>query len=99
MEPVVRDAKEFASTVYTTSLDALQMALMLTTALAWNSCIKELVGKAYPGYGNSKGWALLVYAIVMTVILVAVIMFSKKYLGFKGQMRPIVYSVIPQVGM
>jgi hypothetical protein len=94
MEPVVRDAKEFATSVYTTSLDALQMALMLTTALAWNSCIKELVAKS--GYSENKGWALLVYAIVMTVILVAVIMFSKRFLGYKGQLRPIVYSVIPQ---
>lgn len=94
MEPVVRDAKEFATTVYTTSLDALQMALMLTTALAWNSCVKELVAKS--GYGSNKGWALLIYAIVMTIILVAVIMFSRRFLGYKGQLRPIVYSVIPQ---
>lgn len=92
---IVSDAKEFASSVYTTSLDAFQMALMLTTALAWNSCVKALIEGSNLYNKERKGWGLLIYAIVMTIITVTVVMISRRWLGYKGQTRPIVYSVIP----
>lgn len=54
------------------SLSALIIsAFGLVAALAWNETIKTAVGNVF---GESEGWGLLVYALIVTVLAVGATM-------------------------
>ncbi len=93
MEPV-EHTKEFVSSVYSVSLDSIQMALALTVALAWYAFVKGGINKVWPDHGD-KLWALGVFAIVITAIFAGVLLLVKNVLKRPVVGRPIAYAVAP----
>jgi len=70
------------------------MAVMLTAALAWHSFVKAAIGLL--GFEkNDKVVPLLVYAIIVSAIMVGVLLVSKRVLGRKETPRPIMFAVAP----
>lgn len=90
----VEHTKEFVSSVYSVSLDSIQMALALTVALAWYAFVKGSINKVWPDHGD-KLWALGVFAIVITAIFAGVLFFVKNVLKQPIAGRPIAYAVAP----
>lgn len=70
------------------------MALALTAALAWYAFVKGGINKVWPEHGD-KIWALGAFAVIVTVIFVAVLVFIKKILNKNIPARPIYYGVAP----
>lgn len=91
----MENAKTIANSVYVLSIDSIRMALALTVALAWHQVVKQIVAK-FPVGGNGI-WAYILYAVIMTALLVVVAMFASKFLGLRDDSRPIVYAVTPQL--
>jgi uncharacterized membrane protein len=91
MEPVA-DTKEFISSVYSISLDSIQMALSLTVALAWYAVIKGGINKIWVERAD-KFWAHFVYALVITGVFVLVLMFMRKILKAPTNVRPVTFAL------
>lgn len=90
----MEQTKEIATSVYNVSLDGIQMALALTVALAWYAVAKGLIKAYFPEIG--QGWiALVVYALIVTLIFVVVSMVIKKILGANVPVKPVIYAVTP----
>lgn len=91
MDKSIQETKELAETVYDTSLDGITMALALTVALAWYALVKKTVNTVLP---SKEGmWAMLGYAVVMTILFAVVVAFIKKGLGGHVYDRPVLYTV------
>lgn len=93
LEPIEK-SKEFVSTVYNMSLDAVQMALALTVALAWYSFVKGGIREIWKSRSDSV-WASGVFAIIVTIIFAVVIYIIKNVLGSSVSTRPVMYAVAP----
>jgi hypothetical protein len=92
MQPVAT-GKEIVTKVYSTTLDSIQMALMLIVAMQWVSVIKHLViDKVMKDV--DQNWGKLVAAIIVTTIAVVIGIVSKKVLKTGDVPRPITYAVI-----
>lgn len=89
----VSEVKTMANSVYSLSVDSIRMALALTVALAWHVAVKQVIAKFWVA-GNGV-WAHILYAIVMTVIFIAVSVFANKVLGLADTSRQVVYAVTP----
>jgi len=92
LEPI-EETKEFATSVYSTSLDSIQMALSLVVALAWYAFIKACINKYFPDGSGNKAWALGLYALIITALFVGVLFIIKKVLKMPISSKPIVYAV------
>lgn len=91
LEP--EDTEKFVSSVYSVSLDSIQMALALTVALAWYAFVKGGISSIWPDRGN-KIWALGAFAILITAIFVGVLFIIKNVLKQPPSI-PVVYAVTP----
>ena len=92
LEPI-EETKALVSSVYSASIDSVQMALALVVALAWYSFVKEVIKNVYPSRGDS--WkAQLVFALVMSIIFGVVLYVVKNVLGKQVISRPITYAVM-----
>lgn len=92
MQPV-ETGKEIAAKVYSTTLDSVQMALMLIVAMQWVSVIKHyILDKAM--VGADQNWSKVVAALIVTTIVVIIGVVSKKVLKYGDVPRPITYAVI-----
>jgi hypothetical protein len=89
------EIESFAKSVYSISVDNIRMALALTVALAWHVVVKQTIAKIWRS--GDGIWAHVMYAVIMTALLVAVAIFASKYLGLSDTSRPIVYAVTPQM--
>ncbi len=87
-------AKKFASSVYSVSLDSIQMALALTVALAWYAFVKGAINKLWPSR-EDKLIPLAMFAIIVTIIFTVVLAFVRKVLKQPISERPIMYAVTP----
>lgn len=93
LEPV-EDTKEFVASVYSVSLDSIQMALALTVALAWYAFVKGGISRVWPDHGD-KLWALGAFAVLITAIFAGVLFVIKNVLKQTVPSRPVVYAVAP----
>lgn len=90
-EKSMAEAKAFASSVYDVSLDNIQMALALSVAFAWHTAIKEIVKRFWKSENSVT--AYLVYAIIMTALFVAAMIFAKRVLNYNKDPRQITYAM------
>jgi uncharacterized membrane protein len=88
----VANTKEFMSSVYSISIDSIQMALSLTVALAWYAVIKGAINKIWVDRAD-KLWAHFIYAIIITAVLVLVLMLMKKILNVPASYKPVVVAM------
>lgn len=88
----VEDTKTFVSFMYNVSLDSIQMALALTVALAWYAFIKGGINKLWPERSD-KFWALGGFAVIITAIFAAVLIFFKNILKKQPTQSPVIYAV------
>lgn len=72
---------EFAQSVYNISLDAMRMAFALAVALAWNTAIKYTIQKFWR-FNNDTFLMHLLYAVVITIVFAALILFAQKRLNY-----------------
>lgn len=92
----VSTASEIASSVYSISVDSVQMALMLVVAMQWVSVIKHFIlDRVMAGMtGVDQNWGKVVSAIIVTTVAVVIGLISKKVLKYGGVPRPVTYAVM-----
>lgn len=83
---------EFSKSVSNITLDSIKMALALVVALAWNTAIKYIINSVWK-YDNNNLLMHILYAIVITIVFVAYIMFARKEFGYSGDAK-IQYAVV-----
>jgi len=88
----VSTPRDFAKATYNISLDSIQMALALTVALAWYAFVKGCIGVVWKDRGD-KIWILGAYAIIITIIFAAVIVFMKNVLKANVTQRPVIHAL------
>ena len=102
LEPV-EEVKSVLTSVYTVSLDSIQMALALVVALAWYAFVKHLIQWAYPkNLSDGQDWKMLgLFAVVMTLIFAVVIVVMQRVLKARIVDRPVQFVVAapPAAGM
>jgi hypothetical protein len=98
LEPV-EEVKSVLSSVYTISLDSIQMALALMVALAWYAFIKKLVQWAAPNKLGGQDWQMLgVFAVIMTIVFAIAVVLMKRVLKARIVERPVQFMVAAPVG-
>jgi hypothetical protein len=99
LEPI-SEAKEMATSViksaYDVTLNSLFMALALTVALAWYAVVKAGVKITFIGDRFKGIWALIVYAVVVTLIFTIAVFGAKKYLKKEIPEKAVVFAMTPQ---
>lgn len=90
--PTKAEAKQGLTAVYHSSLNGIQMAFALIMALAWYSLIKNFMQSMLPG--GKTLLSMLIYAIIMTIIFVAVSYVISQKLGVPAG-NQIMYAVTP----
>jgi hypothetical protein len=91
--PTQAAAKQGLSSIYHTSLNGIQMSFALIMALAWYSLIKHLILKVAPNESRNL-WMMFIYAIIMTIVFVAISYFISKKLGINVG-NPVIFAVTP----
>ena len=98
MEPIA-EAREAVTTVvssaYSMTLNSIFMALALTVALAWYAVVKEGVKIRFPESKRDGIWALIGYAIIITIVFTIAVWASKKLLGHEVPERQVMFAVAP----
>jgi hypothetical protein len=101
LEPV-EEVRSVLQSVYTISLDSIQMALALVVALAWYAFVKHLIAWAYPKQlSGAKDWQMLgLFAVVMTLVFAVAIVVMQRVLKARIVDRPVQFVVAaPVAGM
>lgn len=98
LEPV-EEVKSVLQSVYTISLDSIQMSLALVVALAWYAFVKQLIQWAYPKQLNDPmSWKMLgLFAVVMTLLFAVAIVVMQRVLKARIVDRPVQFVVAAPV--
>lgn len=100
LEPVTEAREAVTSVVssaYNLTLNSIFMALALTVALAWFAVVKEGVRINWPGKQKDGVWALLGFAVIITLLFAVAVWLSKRFLGKDLPDRRVVYAIAPSM--
>ena len=76
---LMKGGEDFLQDTYSTTLNSMNTAFGLATALAWNEAIKSLIQNLLPkGSGHTQ---LLMYAVFVTILYVVFMMIASKKQG------------------
>ena len=72
---IFNKGEDLLKTTYSTTLNSMNTAFGLATALAWNEAIKSIILKVLPKYEHNS---LLIYAFIITIIYAIFLMLTKR---------------------
>lgn len=72
------DKAELKKEIRERTVGYITAALGLVAGLAWNDAIKSIIETVYP-FGQGTMWAKLIYAVLVTILIVFVTIYLMKW--------------------